>query len=293
MEPRLANILERLGQADRNLRDQGRDPESFLLIHTGGMESAILHAAWDPSWATPTAEDIDDLGELGHVRVEPSTDKKRSFALRPKGRQQAAVLADKRVPPSGGRAPGLDRVLDWLLEQERDEPDSLEAPGRLIPAAVASGFIDDTAREPLAGRVLDLHAQQFLSGHVPEVMKATNEQRLGLAQDLSLTMKAHDHAQGRDLNAGNTVNFNGSVIAGQIAAGDITNYVSFAALLDQAEVEITALEEIEDEARAEALGLIEVLRGKAAAASGELLTGAGGGLLATVFARLLGLQAAG
>lgn len=89
--------------------------------------------------------------------------------------------------------------------------------------------------------------------------------------------------------SGPSINFYGSVVAGQIAAGDISNFASFSDLLSQAEMEIQALEEVDKEDRDGALDLIDVLRGKASDAGVQVLTGASGGLLADVLARLIGL----
>lgn len=85
------------------------------------------------------------------------------------------------------------------------------------------------------------------------------------------------------------MHFYGSVVAGQIAVGDIANYVNFGQLLDSAESEIKSLADVSDSDRDGALGLIEALRGKASLAGAQVLTGAGGGLLAGVLAQLLGL----
>lgn len=81
----------------------------------------------------------------------------------------------------------------------------------------------------------------------------------------------------------------GSVINSQIVAGDITSYVTFADVLDRAYAEVEGLEDIDPEGKEEAKGLIDRLRTKAVATSGEILTGAGGAIAAGIIARLLGL----
>jgi len=66
----------------------------------------IHHPAWDPSWSVPGSTTIDDLGELGFVRVEPvdpSRNKARTFSLTMRGRAQADALAEQAVPPDRGR----------------------------------------------------------------------------------------------------------------------------------------------------------------------------------------------
>jgi hypothetical protein len=288
MEQRLAETLKRIGQADQILRKQGRDPEPFMLLYSGGNTRDVLHPTWDESWPTPTAEDIDDLVELGHLRVDPNTNAKRLFALTVKGREQAAALAEPPRTYVGGRAPGLDQVIDWIREQEHEAPENLEAPGRLVPAAVSAGLIDEAGREALASRIIDLHQQGYLAGEVPDLDQATNEQRLQFSDAMRLTMKAHEQAKPASA-PGNSITFTGSVVANQIAAGDISNYVSVEGLLESAEQEIAALVDVDEDARDEARGLIDVMLGRATSASGAIVTGAGGVLLASVLARLLGL----
>src|SRR5687767_3278161 len=92
------DALRRIYQADNSLRRDGREPETFHLEHTGGMQSHIDHSRWDPSWATPSEHTIDDLGELGLLRVDPSDNRRRTFALTMRGRDEALSLVDGRFP---------------------------------------------------------------------------------------------------------------------------------------------------------------------------------------------------
>lgn len=88
---------------------------------------------------------------------------------------------------------------------------------------------------------------------------------------------------------GSIITIIGDVIGGQVAAGDITNYVTFNDVLDRASGEVEALEDIDPEAKAEAKGTLERLRARATTGAGEIMTGAGGAIAAGVIARLLGL----
>jgi hypothetical protein len=286
MEERLAEHLKRLGQADSNLQKSGGDPEPFVLVYAGGMTREILHPAWDDSWATPVAGDIDDLEELGLARNEPAQNAKRIFSLTVKGRQQASLLGEPQRVAAGGHTPGLEEILAWLAKTESDEPEILDLPSRIVPKAIADKFIYDGSREAFASRIVDLVEQGYLTGDLPDFQQAGAEQRLGLSDGLRLTMKALDRASGP---AAPAISFNGSVIAGQIAAGDITNYASFGDLLDRAEAELSKLHTIDGVERDEALGLIEVLRGKALTLSSEVATGAGGSLLAATLSQLIGI----
>jgi len=257
-----------------------------VLVYGGGITRQVLHPAWDESWATPVAGDVEDLEELGFVRTEPARNAKRIFSLSVKGREQAAVLLEPRPLEVGGRAPGLDEILAWLAKTETETPEVLDLPARLIPKAIADKFIFDGSREAFANRIVDLVKQGYLTGDLPDLQQAGAEQRLDLSDGLRLTMKALDRANGSSAPA---ISFNGSVIAGQIAAGDITNYANFGDLLNRAEVEVSRLDTIDEAEREEALGLIQILRGRAADLSGEVVTGAGGSLLAATLSQLIGI----
>jgi len=52
------------------------------------MDRRIDHPRWDPSWAVPSEHTIDDLGEIGLLRVASSDNKTRAFVLSMKGQAQ-------------------------------------------------------------------------------------------------------------------------------------------------------------------------------------------------------------
>lgn len=288
MDARLTEFLRRLGEAELALKRKGEERRPFLLIYASGGSIGIKHPGWDPSWMEPTAEDVDDLEELGFLRNEPPTNVKRIFTLTFRGRQRAENLAND-TPTAGGRAPNLNETLRWLKQLEDDAPAALSEPGNLAARAVDSGLITSGSEEMLAQRIIDLLSQGFLEGDAPGVDQAGPMQRLQLSDGLRLTMRAHDQLK-EERQAAPAINFYGSVVAGQIAAGDINNFVSFGDLLDQAETEIRALQDVDADDRDGALNLIDVLRGQLASTGGQVLTGASGGLLADVLARLVGLS---
>ena len=289
MEAHLAEFLRRLGEAEAASKRLGHERQPFLLIYAIGGSVGIKHPGWDPSWMIPTAEDVDDLEELGLVRNEPTQNTKRVFTLTVKGRQQADARANPAVARSPvGRAPDLDETLRWLAKIEQDSPEALAEPSGLPQRAVSSGVIEPGAEEVFAQRIIDLLSQGFLTGDAPSFDQAGPMQRLQLSDGLRLTMKAHERLEGNAASA--SVNFYGSVVAGQIAAGDINNFVSFGDLLDAAETAIRNLDDVGEEDRDDALSLIDALRGKAVGAGAQVLTGAGGGLLGDVLAQLIGLS---
>lgn len=291
VEIRHVNALRRIYQADRMLADDGRDPRSFLLIHRGPTQREIDHPRWDPSWAVPDEQTIDDLEEMRLLRVEPHFDKRRTFTLTMRGRQEAEAVDEQhaRAAPSGGRAPSALEVLRWLVTVAADEPGCFDTPERLLDSAVSSQMVDVTGREPLAQRILGLIPQGYLRGEVPELALGTAQQRLARTRNLELTVAAEHFLTPPVASTGSVVMIIGDVIGSQVAAGDITNYVTFNDVLDRAYAELEALDDIDPEAKAEAQGLLERLRARAVTGAGEIMTGAGGAIAAGVIARLLGL----
>ena len=253
------------------------------------MQSEIDHPRWDDSWATPSEHTIDDLAELGLLRVEPSANKARTFALTMRGRGEGAALTERMTSKrsSGGRAPAADMTLRWLVSTYEEAPECFDAPGRLIDRAVTEGMIDMAGREPVARRILGLVADGYLRGNVPALDQATAEQVLSLTTDLELTIRAHE--SGDRPAEGQKVTFLGPVINSQVAGGDISNYTVFVEVLDRAYQEVEALDNVDVETKEQAKGLLDRLRGKAGSASEEVATSAAGELVAGVVARLIGM----
>jgi len=102
MENRHLDALRRIAQADAMWAADGNEPRTFLLIYTGAMQKIIDHPRWDESWSTPGTSTIDDLGELGLLRIasaDPSR-KGRTFELTLTGREKARELAAQPVAPA-------------------------------------------------------------------------------------------------------------------------------------------------------------------------------------------------
>lgn len=292
MDQRLKDPLLRMYQADTALADDGREPETFVLVHAGGGSRDILHPRWDESWSVPSEHTIDDLEELGLLRVEPSRDKGRKFTLSMRGREEAAAVARELTTPmmTGGRAPPQDEVLRWLVETVREAPEAFDMSGRLLDRAVTEHLIEPSGREALARRILDLLQQGYLSGQVPGLQQTSAEDELALTQDLDVTIRAH-RAAGAGDQPDHKLYIYGDVINSQVASGDISNYTTFSEVVKLAYTELDALEGIDPGTRDEAKGLLDRLLGKAGESVGETATGAAGSLVAALLARMLGITA--
>jgi predicted nucleotide-binding protein len=96
--------LRRIGQADEAWAADGNEPTAFHLHHSGeGPE--IDHPRWDRSWSTPSEQTIDDLEELGYLRVAPHDNKARSFDLTMAGRAESALQRRRSGAEVGGQPP--------------------------------------------------------------------------------------------------------------------------------------------------------------------------------------------
>lgn len=94
MENRHKDALRRIAQADAMWSKDGHEPVVFHLIPRGGMQRQVDHPRWDESWSIPGEATIDDLQEMGFLRVEPVglNQNGRTFSLTLKGREAAAAL---------------------------------------------------------------------------------------------------------------------------------------------------------------------------------------------------------
>lgn len=115
--------------------------------------------------------------------------------------------------------------------------------------------------------------------------------RLNLAAAFRVTAVGRDRVRQLQRPSGNAhVTQIINAVNAQVAAGDIQNFVTFQALLDRAEQEIDALEDIDEEAREEAKSLLAKLRGATGTVATGAAGGAGGAVLGAVFKKLLGLE---
>jgi hypothetical protein len=165
----------------------------FGLLRLGDGPS-MKHPRWDRSWATPTEHTIDDLAEMGHLRIQSTSRGMRTFVFSMRGRETAEALVEQvsMARTAGGRAPPAPEVLEWLRTVEADAPEAFDLPSRLIDRAVSDRVIDSSGREALAGRILRLIDERYVFGKVPETAVATDEQLLANTTDLELTMRAHE-----------------------------------------------------------------------------------------------------
>jgi hypothetical protein len=288
MESRHKDALLRIYQADKAWSAAGNEPETFVLVYTGDGAD-IIHPRWDQSWAVPSEHTIDDLEELGLLRVEPSSNKSRKFTLTIRGREEAAAATQQLAGPraTGGQAPQQDEVLRWLVETSAAAPEAFDVPSRLLDHAVDGQLIEAAGRETLARRILSLIEQGYLSGKPPGLEQTTAETELSMTDGLELTMLGHGAAA--ESGGDRTLNIYGSIVNSQVASGDITNYTTFTQVIEHAYEALEALEGVDDTTKAEARGIFDQLRDGAGEAVEATATGAAGALVASIISHLIGL----
>jgi predicted nucleotide-binding protein len=98
------------------------------------MTRTIDHPRWDASWAVPSEHTIDDLGELGLLRVVPSSSTSRTFTLTMKARElaselqvQAAGTPTSNQPQSGTAVIGDRGESTGADDRPSPRPQSSEA----------------------------------------------------------------------------------------------------------------------------------------------------------------------
>jgi hypothetical protein len=159
VEPRHADALRRVFEADRTWTSEGHEPEQFHLRHSGGMKSHIDHPRWDSSWAVPSEHTIDDLDEMEFLRVEPHHDMARSFGLTLKGRTRGAEIAARGSAITATTRDGSKSETGPRLADSRgtvpggEEPDApphvFIVHGHSREHEVARAVQEMTGREPI------------------------------------------------------------------------------------------------------------------------------------------------
>jgi hypothetical protein len=238
--------------------------------------------------------DLQDAGYL-HALAITSPSVLAHFALTAAGRsagQTRAVTADVQRPTPPTAPPTADDILQWLhgLSVSPQGSDILASGGALINEALSAYGPEQI--ETVARRILDLSASGLLLLDDPaaEIDQLTSADRVGMTQDMRLSTTGLDRIDSRRASPA-TPPITQIIYAtqAQVAAGDIHNYVSFDDLLDRLAEALTQLDDVDDEAREEARGLLDKLR----SASGKVAVGAaassGGAVLGTLFKQLLGL----
>jgi len=274
------------------LPDEAGSRRPLLHLRMGGMQEGVKHHAWPSDGPRVDREDLHALGNLGLVEVTPQ---RNSWAFRPTtagyhlvdelGRERTAVSDNQAMGVPGHRA-----LLQWFHRLEDDTARSAELRDgwMLIQAARADNVIDTQDVDGFATLVLQMADQGLID--FDNVARGLQQFGHGNAsQDLQQSTNFRSTAQGRQWlqespSSGPSFTFDRSTV-GQVAGGNITNFVSFSEVLEAAENQLGQIDaDLAD--REAARGFLHALGGRAT----EVATGAGGGLAARAIAAALGLS---
>lgn len=240
----------------------------------------------------PSEADVLDLDAEGYVHQLPTTSSSvvAKFQLSARGRAAGQPRAATGTAMPGTPPPSLDAMLRWVADLEEFATGSatLAAGGEVMNAA-QSAFGQEHA-EAIARRLLDLRDSGLVNFNDPaaSLEQLSEADRLEMASDFRVTVTGRDRVQPRTAPA-TTIMQVVQAAQAQVAAGNITNYVSFTQLLDRVEEALGQVDGVDDETRAEARGLLDKLRAASGTVATESASGAGGALLGALLKQALGL----
>ena len=276
------------------LLEEGR-PTDFLLIQMPGPSFGLKPGIEGERKIAPNESDIRDLYDGGLVRLlDTSTSSVVArFSLTVAGRsagESRTVTADVQLPPPETAAPTSDAILQWLygLSASAEGAAILNSGGALVNEALSSYGPDHI--ETVARRIFDLRDSGLvLFDDVGAEIQVSDADQLGMAQDIRLSTAGVDRVARRDEPTVANITQNIHATQAQVAPGDIHNYASYDELMDRLAEALTELDNIDDEVREEARGLLDKLR----SVSGRIAVGAaadsGGAVLGTLLKHALNL----
>src|SRR5919201_6297071 len=186
--------------------------------------------------------------------------------------------------------PALDEVLRWSATLE-DAGSPVLAEGALLVNQALADF-DDRQLEGVCSRLIDLAGQGLIVFLDParSLAQLPAPHRIGKGSDFRVTAAGRDRLDRAQRPARTAITQIINATYAQVAGGDLTNYVSFAALLDDAQAKLNQLTDIDTDSRAEAQSILDKLR----AATGQVALNAvgsgGGAVLGAILMALLGFH---
>lgn len=286
-------LLRMLVAKDAEYRDAGRDP-SFILMQVSG--GGVNLKPGIP--AQPTQADIRDLIESHDLRDITSTPPQPSVVLKFEVTAQGRRSGQPRreVPDPGPTAQPASRppastpveVLRWLADLE-DQSSGALGDGEALVDQISAVFGEEQM-ETVCRRIVDMASMGLVlftdpAGHLPQFAPS---ERLKMASEFRLTIVGRDRLEpaGAPANVTQIIN----AVNAQVAAGDITNYVSFTALLDDVQRHLDDLTDIDDNARTEAQGILDKLRSAGMNVTTTAMGSGGGAVIGALLAHLLGIH---
>jgi hypothetical protein len=295
LDARQLALLHALARRDARLREEHRSVE-FMLMRAHAGRFALKPGVEGIADLDLQESDMLDLEYEGFVRTLGSgtANVRLKFSLTALGRTAGhplAVTAELQDPPPADAPPSADDVLAWIYGLSVTGPGSaiLETGGALINEALSRFGPAHTER--VARWILDLRDEGFVAFDDPaaHIDQFADSERLTHARDFRLTSAGRDRPQMDRSSLPPSITQIIHATHAQVAAGDINTYVTFNELLDQVADTLDDLEDIDEDTREDARGILRRLR----AASGTVATGAttsaGAALLVEIAKQLTGL----
>jgi hypothetical protein len=295
IDARQMELLRQLVKKDEALRAEGR-PTDFSLIQMPGPHFGLKPDIDGEEEIAPQEGDFRDLERDGFVHLLEATSSSVvvHFTLTASGRAtgtEPAVTADIQRPPLSTPPPTADAVLEWLhgLSVSPQGAAILRSGGAILNEAMSS--FGDEHVEAVARAMFDLRdgGLVLLDDSAAEIDQISDLDQLGMAENIRLAPAGLAHIGNLQASSSTRITQIVHATQAQVAGGDIHNYGSFDELLDRLVDALAGLEDIDDEARAEARGILDQLR----SASGKVAVGAaassGGAVVGALLKQLLGL----
>jgi hypothetical protein len=295
IDERQLRLLRELVKKEASLREQNR-PTDFLFLQTPGPVFGFKPGIDNEDEIGAMEGDLEQLAEEGFVRLTSGTSPSVVcvLTLTNEGRiagQGGGRTVEPARPAPRSAPPNADQVLKWIYElSESPEGSSALADGDSLLNHAADTY-DESHLETIADRIFDLGDSGLLLFEDPAAtVEIDSKDRLGMAERFRLSTLGLDRVTSNAAPKVQNINQIINATNAQVAAGNINNFNSYDELLTHIADALHDLQDVDEEAREEALSLLEKLR----SASGTVGTGVamsgGGALLGTLLKKALGLE---
>jgi len=301
---RQLNILSALARAEQRLEAEGRPEREFILLRLPRGEVGLkpgLNAGDGPIPREGEVRELEDAGYLttrgssstGVVTVMSLTEEARLTVARPR------VALDVQRAPERAEialtvAPTADEVLSWLAGIDQRPGGAVHlADGSALVQLIVNEFPYEHANI-VVRRIRGLLADGLVDFDEPDapIDQISEMEQLASVRGVRITIAGSDRLQDMEATGPSPAVIFQTISAQhieQIAGRDVNNITTFDEFLDAAEAAIAQAEDVPEDAKDEARGLLDKLR----AGGGTIATGsaasAGGAVLAGILKNLFGL----
>jgi hypothetical protein len=296
IEDRQLQLLRALAIREAQLREEGR-PTDFSFLQMPGPAFGFKPGIANEQEIGAMEGDLKELEAEGFVRLSRGSSDSVvcKLALTTTGRAASRKEPLPTELDSGSRGavpPSADSILSWLrqVSETPDRTSALRNGGALLNDAV-SVFQEDQLGA-VAGRILDLGDAGLLLFDDPAaaIEGPSDIDRLRVAANFRLSPAGLDRVSPSDRP---TIQNIGQIITAtqaQVAGRDINNFHSYDQLVAQLTDALDQLQNVDEEAREEARGILAKLKSASSSVASGAASSGGGALLGTLLKEALGLE---